>query len=235
MSLPKRVLVTGGGTGIGYAIAEDLVQRGSEVIICGRRRRVIERAAAQIGATPLSGDITGPPEPLLQAVGPIDGLVHNAGSQFPEPLGEWSEKSWNELWRVHVMGPALLSQAFAAQCDGPGAIVAVSSTLAVRPAPGAAAYSCAKAGVLALIRSLALELAPKKIRANAVLPGVVPTAMTRRSEGEMNPEERLEFLKTLHPLGLGEPENVAQAVVALLANPWITGAALEVDGGMLSS
>ena len=68
MSLPKRVLVTGGGTGIGYAIAEELVQRGSEVIICGRRRRVIERAAAQIGATPLSGDITGPPEPLLQAV-----------------------------------------------------------------------------------------------------------------------------------------------------------------------
>lgn len=235
MSLPQRILVTGGGTGLGYAIAEELVQRGAEVIICGRRRRVIERAAAQIGAVPLSGDITGPPEPLLQAIGPIDGLVHNAGSQLPEPLGEWSEQAWSDLWRVHVLGPALLSQAFAAQCVGPGAIVAISSTLALRPAPGAAAYSSAKAALTALIRSLALELAPKKIRANAVLPGVVPTAMTRRTEGDFSPEQRLEALKALHPLGLGEPEDVAQAVIALLENPWITGATLNVDGGMLSS
>jgi len=80
-----------------------------------------------------------------------------------------------------------------------------------------------------------LELAPKKIRANAVLPGVVPTAMTRRHEGDATPEQRLEALSALHPLGLGEPENVAQAVIALLENPWISGSALAVDGGMLSS
>ena len=235
MSLPERILVTGGGTGLGYSIAEALVERGAEVFICGRRRRVIERAAMQIGATPLSGDITGPPEPLLEATGPIDGLIHNAGSSIYEPLGEWTEKSWSELWEVHVKGPALLSQAFAAQCPGPGSIVAISSSLAVRTAQGKAAYSSAKAGLLSLIRSLALELAPQGIRANAILPGVVPTAMTQSAQGEVSAEERLKTLESLHPLGLGAPEKVAQAVVGLLENTWISGAALSVDGGLLVS
>ena len=235
MSLPERILVTGGGTGLGYAIAEQLVRRGSEVIICGRRRKVIERAALQIGATPLSGDITGPPEPLLAATGPIDGLIHNAGHHFEEFIGEWSDASWEALWEVHVRGPAMLSQAFAAQCEGPGSIVAIASTLGERTIPGSAAYSAAKAGLQSLVRSLSIELAPHGIRANAVLPGVVPTDMTKRSRGEQSPEESLQALDELHPLGLGSPQQVAHAVVSVLENPWISGASLAVDGGLLVS
>ena len=233
MSLPERILVTGGGTGLGYAIAEALVQRGATVFICGRRRRVIQRAAEQIGATPLSGDITGPPGPLLEACGPIDGLIHNAGSQVREPLGQWTEKAWTDLWNVHVRGPAMLSQAFAAQCEGPGSIVAIASTLGLRPAAGSAAYASAKAGLLSVIRSLALELAPQGIRANAVLPGVVVTDMTRQGRDGKSADETLKNLEALHPLGLGEPPQVAQAVVSLLENPWISGSALAVDGGLL--
>jgi NAD(P)-dependent dehydrogenase (short-subunit alcohol dehydrogenase family) len=235
MILPERVLVTGGGTGLGYAIAEALVQRGATVFICGRRRKVIERAAEQIGARPLSGDVTGPPGPLLEACGPIDGLIHNAGCQIRQPLGHWTERAWADLWDVHVKGPALLSQAFAAQCEGPGSIVAIASTLGLRPAAGSAAYASAKAGLLSLIRSLALELAPQGIRANAVLPGVVPTAMTLQPRGEQSAEESLKALEAQHPLGLGEPAQVAQAVISLLENPWISGAALAVDGGLLVS
>lgn len=235
MSLPQRILVTGGGTGIGFAIAEALIQRGATVFICGRRRRVLDRAAAQIGAIPISGDVTGAPGPLLQACGPVDGLVHNAGSLVQENLGQWTSRAWQDLWEVHVKGPALLSQAFAAQCKGPGAIVAVGSTLGERPASGSAAYASAKAGLLSLVRSLALELAPQSIRANAVLPGVVPTAMTTQARGDLSAQESLKALEALHPLGLGQPEQVAQAVIALLENEWISGAALAVDGGLLVS
>jgi NAD(P)-dependent dehydrogenase (short-subunit alcohol dehydrogenase family) len=233
MSLPQRILVTGGGTGIGYAIAESLVQRGATVFICGRRRKVLERAANQIGATPISGDITGAPEPLLQACGPLDGLVHNAGCLIQENIGQWTARAWQDLFEVHVQGPALLSQAFAAQAKGPGAIVAVGSTLGERPIAGSAAYAAAKAGLMSLVRSLALELAPQGIRANAVLPGVVPTAMTQRAQGDLSARESLKALEALHPLGLGQPEQVAQAVIGLLENEWISGAALTVDGGLL--
>jgi NAD(P)-dependent dehydrogenase (short-subunit alcohol dehydrogenase family) len=235
MSLPQRILVTGGGTGIGYAIAEALVQRGATVFICGRRRKVLERAAAQIGATPIPGDITGNPEPLIQACGPLDGLVHNAGHWVQENLGQWTAGTWQDLFEVHVQGPALLSQAFAAQAKGPGAIVAVGSTLGERPVAGSAAYAAAKAGLLSLVRSLAVELAPRGIRANAVLAGVVPTAMTTQDRGGLSARESLKALEALHPLGLGQPEQVAQAVIAMLENEWISGAALAVDGGLLVS
>ena len=235
-SLPKRVLVTGGGTGLGLAIATALVESGSEVYICGRRRQILEAAAKASGATPLSGDITGPPDGLLRATGPIDGLVHNAGSYTHSEIGDWRIRSWDDMFAVHVRGPAMLSQAFAAQCEGPGSIVAISSTLGSRPAPGAAAYSAAKAGMLSLIRSLAIELAPAGIRANAILAGVVPTDMTTSPRGDMSSEEQLEALRQLHPLGrLGKPEEIAQAVLGLMGNPWVSGAELAVDGGLLVS
>ena len=235
-SLPKRVLVTGGGTGLGLAIATALVDAGSEVFICGRRRQILEKAALISGAKPLSGDITGPPDGLLKATGPIDGLVHNAGSYIHSELGDWRGRSWEDMFAVHVRGPAILSQAFAAQCDGPGSIVAISSTLGARPAAGAAAYSAAKAGMLSLIRSLAIELAPVGIRANAILAGVVPTDMTSTPRGEASSEEQLEALRRLHPLGrLGKPEEIAQAVLGLMGNPWVSGAELAVDGGLLVS
>jgi NAD(P)-dependent dehydrogenase (short-subunit alcohol dehydrogenase family) len=234
--LPKRVLVTGGGTGLGLAIATALVEAGSEVFICGRRRRVLEEAAEISGATPLSGDITGPPDGLLRATGQIDGLVHNAGSYIHSEIGDWIAHSWQDMFAVHVRGPAILSQAFAAQCKGPGSIVAISSTLGARPASGAAAYSAAKAGMLSLIRSLAIELAPVGIRANAILAGVVPTDMTTTPRGNLTSEEQLEALRRLHPLGrLGKPEEIAQAVLGLMGNPWVSGAELAVDGGLLVS
>jgi len=232
--LPARVLVTGGGTGIGRAISTGLIQQGVEVIICGRRKDILQETARAIGATPVVADITNDPTSLVETVGPFDGLVHNAGCHVHQPIGEWTPHDWQQMWDVHVSGPAMLSQAFAKQCTGPGAIVAISSTLAVKTTAGAAAYSAAKAGMLSLIRSLSVELAEKRIRANAVLPGLVPTEMTRTPRGNQTTEEWQKILTGLHPLGrLGTPNEVAQAVILLLENAWITGSALTVDGGLL--
>jgi len=233
-ALPRRTLVTGGGTGIGRAIASALRDAGGQVVVCGRRAGVLQACADDLGVTCVVGDVTGDPEALLDRVGPIDGLVHNAGALSRGAVGAWTADDWDRMWAVHVRGPALLSQAFAGRLEGPGAIVAVSSTLAARTAAGSAAYSAAKAAMSSLVRSLAVELAPRGVRANAVLPGVVPTAMTTAPRGDASLDAQLDALRRLHPLGrLGEPAEVAHMVVALLSNPWVTGAEVAVDGGLL--
>jgi NAD(P)-dependent dehydrogenase (short-subunit alcohol dehydrogenase family) len=180
-----RVLVTGGGTGLGLGIAQALLAAGDAVVICGRRAEPLAAAVAALKAEAASADVQwfqadvrDDPQRLLDAAGAVDGLVHNAGIYRHGAVGAWAAEDWAELFAVHVQGPALLSQAFAARCAGPGALVFVGSTLAERSAPGAGAYAAAKAAQRSLCATLALELAPRGIRANAVLAGVVPTAMT---------------------------------------------------------
>ena len=221
----KRALVTGGGTGIGRAIAQSLRAHGLEVVITGRRADVLRSTATDLGVEWLQGDITADTEALLNGAGDIDVLVNNAGHAQRAPIGQWTAVDFQDLYAVHTIAPALLAQGFAARCQGPGRIINIASTLAVRPAPNTAAYAAAKSGMLALTRALALELAPRRITANALLPGVVPTAMTG---------DRVDFLKDLHPLGrLGRGVDIAEAVVWLVDAQWVTGAEIAIDGGLL--
>lgn len=236
-----RTLVTGGGTGLGLGIARALVATGDGVVLCGRRAEPLQAAAealkAELPAADVQWfqrDVRDEPERLLDAAGPVDGLVHSAGIYRHAALGDWTAADWADLFGVHVQGPALLSQAFAARLAGPGALVFVCSTLAERTAPGAAAYAAAKAAQASLCRSLALELAPRGVRANAILAGVVPTAMTTAPRDGAEVAAQLEGLRALHPLGrLGAPADIGAAVAFLLHASWITGAALPVDGGLL--
>lgn len=213
--MAERALVTGGGSGLGLGIARALSDAGLDVTVVGRREEVL----AASGFDYTVADVT----KRLTVVG-VDHLVHCAGHLEVEPLGEWTAESWRRLYEVHVVAPALLSQAFAAQAPDGGTITNISSTLAVRTDVGLAAYSAAKAGMVSLTRSLAIELAPR-LRANAVLPGVVKTAMTG---------DRADGLVDLHPLGrLGTPDDIGQAVAYLIANTQVTGEILAVDGGLL--
>lgn len=226
----SRVLVTGGGTGIGLGIARALIAEGHTVIITGRRADVLREAAEQVGAIALVADVTEDPAGLIAAAGPLDHLVNNAGHFVYQPVGQLSAEAFASLHAVHVIAPALLSQAFAAQARGPGSIVNIASTLAERPAPGATPYAVAKAGMVALTRQLALELAPQQIRANALLPGLVTTPMT-----ETDDRVRQAHMLALHPLGrLGRPQDLGEAAAWLLRASWVTGAVIPVDGGLLS-
>lgn len=221
-----RVLVTGGGTGLGLGIARTLHAAGAELVVVGRRPEPLQAAAHALGARAIPWDITRP-RGLLDLTGPIDHVVLNAGNDVNAPLGEWTGAHFEQTFAVHVVGHALLAQDWIRR-GGRGSLTAICSTLAERGAPGKAAYSAAKAAQLSLIRSLAREAAPD-VRANALLVGVVPTAMSQAPRGS---EPHLPALEALHPLGLGAPEHVGQAVLHLIQNPWITGAALHVDGGL---
>ncbi len=221
-----RALVTGGASGIGRAVAQALVHEGVETVIVGRRESTLG-IAHDIGAIGLVGDVTVDPADIIRRAGPLTFLINNAGHSLHQPVGRFRAADFAALHAVHVTAPALLSQAFAAQQPAhknTRAIVNVSPTLAQQSVIGTAAYAAAKAGQIALTRILAAELAPL-IRVNAILPGVVQTAMTESHD--------LEYLERIHPLGLGQPEQVAAAVLYLLRSSWLTGVALPVDGGLL--
>ncbi len=219
-----RTLITGAGSGLGRAIARELASAGHELVLAGRREPPLRALAAELGAEVLVGDITRDPAALVEAAGPLAHLVNNAGHGHLASVDAWTAEDLRALLEVHVVAPALLARAWAAQAPQGGSVLNISSTLARRSAPGLGLYASAKAALSSLTRTLALELAPR-LRANALLVGVVPTEMTRGRD--------LDALAALHPLGLGAPEDVARAARSLIEAPWITGVELPVDGGLL--
>ena len=218
-----RTLITGGGSGLGAAIARELAPD-HELVLMGRREAPLRKVAEELGASWLVGDITQDPGGWIEAAGPLTHLVNNAGHGHLAAVADWSAQDLRGLLEVHVVAPAMLARAFAAQAPQGASVLNLSSTLAARSAPGLGLYAAAKAGLSSLTRSLAVELAPR-VRANALLVGVVPTDMTAHRD--------LDQLAALHPLGLGAPTDVGKAARFLLESPWITGVELPVDGGLL--
>lgn len=257
MSAPagtRRVLVTGGGSGIGRAVAEALLRAGGSVAVAGRRADRLEavRALAPDRVRCLPCDLERPAERdgLLararDALGGLDGFVHSAGNVVHQPPGHIEEKALRAQLEVNLVAPLRLGEEALRVLEPGGGVVFVASTLALRPIRTSAAYSAAKAGLLAAMASLALEGASRGVRFNAVAPGIVDTEMIRAlrlAPGEAAPvgeardrriAAQLEAMRALHPLGrLGAPEEIADAIVHLLGAPWTTGATLTIDGGLL--
>ena len=229
------VLVTGASRGIGKAIAALLLGSGRRVVLLARDRDALRLAAEEHdGATIVVNDLLAedragvdPAEAAvadaIELAGPLDGLICAAGVALHAPLDEITPEQIKTMFRLHFTAPLYLSRAFARQ-GRPGSIVHISSTLATRSAVGRTVYSASKAALESMTKTLALELAPRGIRVNAVAPGVVDTAMTAGLD--------LEALGALHPLGIGAADDVARAAVYLLDARWTTGSILTVDGGL---
>jgi 3-oxoacyl-[acyl-carrier protein] reductase len=249
----RKVLVTGGGTGIGLAVSEALLASGARVVVAGRRAEPLEALAARFRgrAFALPTDLSDPDarEGILgraaDLLDGLDGLVHSAGNVVHQPPGSIDDESLRAQLELNLVAPLRLGeQALSVLAPG-GGMVFISSTLASKPVVTSAVYSAAKAGMLAIVKVLALAGASRCVRANAVLPGVVDTELVRvprlrPGEGPLSADEsarrveaQLEDLAALHPLGLGRPSHVADAVVHLLGAPWTTGAELVIDGGLL--
>jgi NAD(P)-dependent dehydrogenase (short-subunit alcohol dehydrogenase family) len=244
----KTALVTGGGTGIGRAIAERFVREGASLIICGRRREVVEKTAREIRTdggecrgvacdVTREEDLADLAKTAENHLGGIDILVNAAGIMLFKPTVESDRRLWDLLMDVNAYAPL---RVFAHTFDqlkrrGGGAVINISSISGNRPFPGSAVYCASKAALQMLSGVMALEAAEHNIRVNCLSPGLVEdTELGREMFSPKQAEEAYERFKNLHPLGRnGKPADVAEAALFLAEerSSWITGAVIPVDGG----
>ncbi len=242
----RVALVTGGGTGIGKAAAIRLAQEGAGVAVTGRRPEFIQetveeitsaggRALAIAADVALAANAPRALEQTLEAFGRLDILVNNAGVFRGGPLEEATDGVIDLLIDINLRGLLDLTRAAIPELKKTrGQIVNVASGLAARalPGPGCAVYAATKGAVETLTRSLAVELAPAGVRVNAVSPAMVETPIYEAFMPKGAVGAAMENMAALHPLGrMGQPEEIAEAILFLLTSAWTTGAILRVDGG----
>ena len=232
-------LVTGGGSGIGAAVARRFAAEGASVVVMGRRASLLEAVAAETGAAAVAGDVTRLVDvrravaTAAERFGGLDVVVNNAGAESDD---------WDQALAVHVTAPYLVAEEAVPRLleRGGGAIVNVSSVAGLVAGPGGPAYGTSKAAVIALTRSLAVRYGPQRIRVNALCPGWVRTPMSEREMDGLaaargiGREDAFRLVSADLPLRrVAEPEEIAAACL-FLASPeasFVTGAVLVVDGG----
>jgi citronellol/citronellal dehydrogenase len=236
------VLVSGAGSGLGRAIAYQFGRLGAKLVICGRKAEPLERAADGMRALGIEclaypmtirdpDQVAALFEAAWSRYGRLDVLVNNAGGQFPQAAIDFSVKGWNAVIDTNLNGTWYMMQAAARRWRDAGSSGCIVNIVAVveRGLPGVAHTAAARAGVIYLSKTLAVEWAPLKIRINNVAPGVTAT------EGmNVYPEEaRAEFGRANPMMRLGDAQDVADAC-CYLAGPsgkFITGEVLAIDGG----
>ncbi|MGY4711683.1 SDR family NAD(P)-dependent oxidoreductase [Mycolicibacterium sp. CBM1] len=239
------VVVTGAASGIGRACAEALVADGRPVALWDIAPAVAE-VAAELGTPHAMLDVcdgaalSAAVDAAAAALDGIDGLVHAAGRVIAEPVGAFTEESWDAVLDVNLRAQAMLSQLLlphlqdAARAGAGPAIVGISSIEGLSANPFIPAYCASKAGLLGLTRSMAAQLGPEGIRVNAVCPGFIRTPMLQIA---LDIDEVRQGFEAAAPLGrLGAPREVAAAVAFLMSSKasFITGTHLVVDGGVTS-
>lgn len=236
----RRVLVTGGGTGIGQAIAHAFDDAGDQVTISGRRAGPLEATAKDRAITCVTGDVTSEADVAALFDTPFDVVVANAGAGSPSKVKDMSLETWNATVTVNLTGTFLTFRAALQNMTEGGRLIAIASTAALQGGSNISAYCAAKHGVLGLVRSLAKEVAKSGITCNAVCPGFVDTEMAETAAtGVMKRfdvpyEKALSMIVSGNPMArLIAPEEVASAVLYLASAgaASVNGHALSVSGG----
>ncbi len=244
----KVAIVTGSGRGIGNGIALAFADMGADVVVAERDAEPAEATAAEIRdrgrrALVVLSDVREQEqvdEVVRKAVdefGHIDILVNNAGGMFMSEIAAISVKGWDAIIRANLKATFLCSKAVSAVMmdkKTKGSIINIASVNAFSGSPGSAAYGAAKAGIINFTQSLAIELAPHRIRVNAVAPGVIDTPGTLQW---VTPEREAEIIKVVPLARRGKPEDVAGAAIYLASDyaDYVTGQTIVVDGGIMAT
>ncbi len=235
----KLVIVTGGGKGVGRGISETFLKQGATVVICGRNAPEALPAVGDNTAVFYSLDVRDPDavqdmvDKVVAEHGRIDVLINNAGGAPYCDAANASPRFSESIVRLNLLAPLFFAQACNAVMQnqqGGGAIVNIASVSATRPSPGTAAYGAAKAGLLNLTTSLAVEWAPK-VRCNAIIGGLIRTEQSHLHYGD---EAGIASVSSTIPLGrMAMPTDIGEACLFLASDmaSYISGAALTVHGG----
>ncbi len=240
----KAALVTGAGQGFGFGIAEAFVREGARVACLDVKGEVAEAAAKRFGASAMAltgdvsnrGDVERAARAAIDALGRVDIVVNNAGTTHRnKPLMEVEEAEFDRIFAVNVKSILFAAQAFIPhmRAHGGGVFINIGSTAGLRPRPGLTVYNGSKGAVHVMTKSMAVELAPDKIRVCALAPVAGETPLLAMFMGEDTPEKRAAFKATV-PLGrFSTPQDIGQAALFLASDEanFLTGVVLEVDGG----
>lgn len=239
----KIILVTGASSGIGRSIAVECSKMGARMVITGRNaERLTQTLEALEGSDHLllTADLTQEDQidGLVDACPALDGVVHSAGIAKLVLLPFFKKRDLDEIFSANTFAPIMLSSRLAKRkrIKSGGSVVFISATSGVdMSSVGESLYSASKGAIHGFVKGMALDLASKQIRVNAINPGLVPTDILNVASDIFSIEEVLQRRASQYPLGrFGTPQDIAMGAIFLLsdASTWVTGSAMKIDGGL---
>ena len=245
----KNIIITGASSGIGQATSIMCSKLGARVLLIGRREEKLKEVILEMSNSSIQsylvGDITDHDQfefnfkEKIKTFGKVDGVVHSAGIEMTRPLKRLKTKSLDEVFQLNLFSPINITRILNGKGifnENGGSVIFISSIVGLLGQSGKVGYSASKGALLSASKSLALELASKKIRVNSVLPAMVKTEMSIKLLEKLPDDAKIK-IEEMHPLGIGCPDDVAHAVVFLLSDlsKWITGTSMIIDGGYSAS
>ncbi len=241
----KNIVITGASSGIGRATAILMSELGATIIALGRDEEKLDETKKYLagkGHTTIAVDLQKSDslsiiENEVAVFDCIHSFIHCAGIQIVKPWHLTSESDWDQSLNINVRASVEITKILRKKIikSENGSIVFLASVMGLVSESGLASYSATKGAVIALTKALALELARVKIRVNCIAPGVVETPMIDKLRKTLT-DDAFKSVCDSHPLGLGQPEDIAKAIAYLVsdASRWVTGSCLTIDGGYTS-